>query len=87
MWHGGILWEAETEQPSGKIYRFLAKVFDMPSTWGIDEGRISKLYISENGNDPELDPLYLYERCWGKSVAPRWMIDTLLGMYPGTIHD
>lgn len=40
-------------------YRFWAKVFEIPSSYGIDSGKISKLEIRKDG-----EPVVRYERGW-----------------------
>lgn len=40
--------------------------FDEPSQYGIKEGRISKLYINENGNR-----MIEYDRAWVKAGASK----------------
>lgn len=49
MWKDGII----------NGYLFSAKVFEEPSEYGIDEGRISKLNISKTG-----EILCSYDRGW-----------------------
>ena len=58
MWNEGIL------QVDGKQVYFQAKVYDEGSQFGINNGRISKLYASVNGK-----VLFTYDRGW--DVKPK----------------
>lgn len=44
-------------------YSFSAKLFDEPSVFGIDEGRVSKLSIWETGGSP-WNSIVSYDRGW-----------------------
>ena len=50
---------------TGKIggYDFEVKHFEKGSEWGIEEGRISKLWIRKTG---EQQPIAAYDRGWDK---------------------
>jgi hypothetical protein len=61
MWHEGQF----ADTASNTVYKWWAKVFDEPSDFGINDGRISKLTIRENGKTQDL---YNYDR--GLDVAP-----------------
>jgi hypothetical protein len=82
MWYRGQVWSGETGVPSGTVYETMAKVYDMPSMWGICGGRISKLYVGEHGCDPELAALWVYERGWVTEPAPDWVIGEMLREFP-----
>ena len=53
---------------NGKIgdeYWFEAKLFDKGSSFGIGEGRVSKLHITQNGVD-----VVCYDRTWDRHMRP-----------------
>lgn len=61
-------WTQGTATCNGKDYKFQIKHFDEPSDFGIDGGRISKLWLRpENDRRPVLN----YERGWDGGLAPR----------------
>lgn len=52
---------------SGKVFRYEAKVFDYPSKFGSDGGRVSKLYIYSTSGDENMIcdiPVVIYDRYW-----------------------
>lgn len=59
-WVGGEL------EYSGATYKVQAKVFDEPSQYGINNGRISKLWVKEDGYPVAID----YDRGWVDGVPP-----------------
>jgi hypothetical protein len=78
MWHNGII----TIPASGNIYRYCAKVYDIGSEFGINEGRISKLEIRKADTN---ECVYHYER--GLDIPPanaeaKAALDIILAKYP-----
>ena len=59
-WVGGEL------EYNGATYKVRAKVFDEPSRYGINNGRISKLWVKEDGYPVVID----YDRGWVDGVSP-----------------
>lgn len=50
-----------------RIYDFIIKHYDKPSDYGIDQGRISKLWLREVG---ESNSLLNYDRGWDMGYTP-----------------
>ena len=79
MWKDGIIFV------DGKAYEYSIKVYDLPSNYGIKNGRISKLRVYD-GIDIILD----YDRGWGTGYAPKpkrgsheeKVLNAILNMYP-----
>ena len=66
MWKHGIM------KIQGVNFRYEAKVFDYPSQFGIDGGRVSKLYIYFTAGDGNMNcdlPVVIYDRGW--ELKPR----------------
>ena len=55
------MWEDGMIALNGGKYGYSAKVYDLGSGYGIDGGRISKLYVFEDGTDREI---VTYDREW-----------------------
>ena len=55
--HG--LWKEGGMKVGNSIFRFWAKVYDLPSDYGIENGRISKLSLHRNG-----ELVCNYDRGW-----------------------
>ena len=63
------------------IYHINVKHFEEPSKYGIHNGRISKLWIREEGT---IEPLVNYDRGWEirpKSKAAKAIYNEILAMY------
>lgn len=60
MWSEGIIRIAGNPETKCEYW---VKHFDLPSEWGIDGGRISKLEIRANGKTT-----CLYDRGWGTKL-------------------
>ena len=63
------------------IYYINVKHFDKPSKYGIQNGRISKLWIREEG---EIEPCVSYDRGWNvrpRSKAAKGLYNEILAMY------
>lgn len=59
MWKDGVI------QVEGAKIKYNAKVYDEPSIHGINDGRISKLFLEESG-----DTIAAYDRGWDiKSIS------------------
>jgi hypothetical protein len=56
-------------------WRIQAKIFDNPSMYGINEGRISKLWVREEKSGKEL---LNYERGWDFNYLPKPVVDLLV---------
>lgn len=61
-------WTKGTATMNGKTYQFEIKHFDEPSDYGIDGGRISKLWIAPKPGDFR-DTIVNYDRGW--DVRPK----------------
>lgn len=60
-------------------YWFQAKVFDEPSEFGINDGRVSKLSVRKDGEE-----IMNYDRGWDikpKTDTERELLDTILKYY------
>ena len=79
LWKRGILWP---EGDESDVYEWEAKVYERPSFWGVNNSRISKLYIYKGDQQ-----LYCYERGWYSDLPPDWMIDDLIELFPGVLDD
>ncbi len=55
------MWKEDSIKIGSKIYHYQAKVYDMPSNYGINQGRISKLSVSLEGRT-----VINYDRGWDK---------------------
>ncbi|GFE52564.1 hypothetical protein So717_43170 [Roseobacter cerasinus] len=85
IWVSGRLKGFEDEEIT-----FEAKVFDIGSKYGIDDGRISKLHVYTNGNREQ--PLFEYSRGWDEnlkceSLEPtqgreKLVLDTIVAAFP-----
>ena len=67
--------------PNGRRFIFDIKHFKEPSSFGIEEGRISKLFIM---TEVRRSTVALYDRCWDvrpKSPDVRAVYKTLLARY------
>ena len=67
--------------PNGRRFIFEIKHFKEPSSFGIEEGRISKLFIM---TEVRRSTVALYDRCWDvrpKSPDVRAVYKTLLARY------
>lgn len=58
------MWKHDKMSVSGVILEYWAKVYDLPSQFGINEGRISKLTVTR---DEEI--ILEYDRGW--SIEPK----------------
>ena len=61
------MWKCGMMIVQGIHYRYEAKVFDYPSQFGINGGRVSKLYIYRtSGNENMICdiPVVIYDRYW-----------------------
>lgn len=76
MKKSGIIW-------GGKyFYTYTAKVYDEPSQYGINGGRISKLTISRRGDDGFEKVVYNYDRGLdipADDVATELILERILG--------
>ncbi len=52
---------------NGRVYDFVVKHYDEPSDYGIDNGRISKLWLREVG---KMESLLNYDRGWERGYTP-----------------
>ena len=70
---------------NGKIdgYRYEAKVYSIGSVHGINGGRVSKLSVCQEADNPCLDDLaiYNYDRGLDFDNAPDGLIDRILERY------
>ena len=70
MWKNGNVGE----------FQYEAKVFDIGSMFGIDEGRISKLFVVDGNGDTVIS----YDRGWGikpKTAKARVALEEILNLY------
>ena len=58
------MWKEGSIKAGANIYHYQAKVYDTPSQYGINQGRISKLSVSLNGH-----VITGYDRGWYKQPA------------------
>ena len=61
------MWKCGMMIVQGIHYRYEAKVFDYPSQFGINGGRVSKLYIYRTCIDENMVydiPVVIYDRYW-----------------------
>ena len=61
-------WTRGTATINGVIYDFQIKHFDEPSEYGIDSGRISKLWMRRRG---DAQAVLAYDRGWQRGFTPR----------------
>lgn len=60
------MWEDGRINVNGIVYEYFAKVYDLPSSYGIKNGRISKLRVYRE------DKIIIdYDRGWGTGYAPK----------------
>jgi hypothetical protein len=68
---------------NGKKYWFQAKVFENPSTFGIKNGRISKLVICPGDTWKPLETIYRYDRGLNQETEEgSIVVDFLLKVFP-----
>lgn len=65
------MWEKGKIEIDGTEYNYSAKVYDEPSQFGINEGRISKLTVKQGKKD-----IINYDRGW--DIEPTDMITHLI---------
>lgn len=53
------MWEEGEVKVKSSIYHYWAKVYDLPSDFGIDQGRVSKLSVRLNDRE-----VFSYDRGW-----------------------
>ena len=58
-------------------HAWIAKVYDEGSTWGINEGRVSKLTVY--ATDRKSAEIYNYDRGLDFDNAPAGLVDQILG--------
>ena len=61
-------WTKGTATCNGVTYDFQIKHFDEPSEYGIDSGRISKLWMRRRG---DAQAVLAYDRGWQRGFMPR----------------
>ena len=61
-------WTKGTATCNGVTYDFQIKHFDEPSEYGIDSGRISKLWMRRRG---DAQAVLGYDRGWQRGFTPR----------------
>ena len=74
------MWQNGEVEWNGRTWVYEAKVFDRPSMWGIDNGRISKLYIYDKAKGGKVE--WSYERGWGQQAAPPGLVNLIVELYP-----
>ena len=70
-------------------YRWEAQVFDQPSGYGINGGRVSKLWIMPKGTKGVSGAVCSFDRGWEtkpKEPAVIALAKKIMGMFPGTIN-
>lgn len=55
------MWKENSIKAGDTIYHYQAKVYDTPSKYGINQGRISKLWVQSEGRT-----VIRYDRGWDK---------------------
>ena len=78
--HDGA-WTIAIARYKGKYYDVNVKHFEEPSNFGIDNGRVSKLWIREQRQDT---PCVSYDRGWDvrpKTKAAKAVMNEILAMY------
>ncbi len=78
--HDGA-WTIAKARRNGKDYEINVKHFEEPSRFGIRNGRISKLWIREEG---KTEPAACYDRGWDKratTAEAKALRDELIAMY------
>ncbi len=71
-------------------YRFQAKVYDEPSTYGINDGRVSKLMVWDDVVRYEKMDIFAasiiaYDRGWSiepKTEEDKYILETILKQFP-----
>lgn len=78
-------WVSGHVSVDGKEYTYEAKVYDEGSEYGIDGGRISKLYVIPADAGGWSEPIIEYDRWWGVMPADdtaKKVLEEILAMYP-----
>ena len=78
--HDGA-WTMAKARAENRIFYVWAKHFEEPSKFGINNGRISKLWIREEG---EIEPCVSFDRGWDvkpKTKAAKAVYNEILAMY------
>ena len=78
--HDGA-WTIARAKVEDRFFEINVKHFEEPSRFGIQNGRISKLWIREEG---EIEPLVNYDRDWDvrpRSKAAKAIYNEILAMY------
>ena len=61
-------WTKGVAVADGTVYDFQVKHYDEPSEFGIDGGRVSKLWLRKWG---EPQAILSYDRGWDRGLSPR----------------
>jgi len=61
-------------------FRYCAKVYDRPSRFGINDGRVSKLTITRNGNNWD-QATFNYDRGLDFDFGPASVVEKILNLY------
>lgn len=73
------MWERGSIKVGAKTYRYHAKVYDLPSKYGINRGRVSKLSVLLDGQ-----MVIIYDRGWDKQPATqeeKSVLASILNLY------
>ena len=78
------MWEDGSVEIDGRTYYYEAKVYDLPSKYGIFKGRVSKLYVTPYEDD---DFEINYDRGWitpgiRKNEKYRRIVEAIVAKYP-----
>jgi hypothetical protein len=72
-------WSTFSVEHCGARYEVQALAFDAPSQYGIDGGKVSKLWIRADG---ARSPVYSYDRGLDFDRAPAGLLALVLGRLP-----